>query len=54
MALTIEEIGVLASEVERLLTGRRVGKVYCLEPHRVFLAFRAGGKDVFLFLSTEP
>lgn len=54
MALTIEEIGVLASEAERLLSGRRVGKVYCLEPHRVFLSFRAGGKDVFLFLSTEP
>ncbi len=54
MALTIEEIALLAGETERLLAGRHVGKVYAVEPHRLYLAFRVDKKDVFLFLSTEP
>jgi len=54
VALTAEEIDLLLEETKKIFLGRRVRKVYHLEPHELYLAFRAEGKKVFLFLTTRP
>jgi predicted ribosome quality control (RQC) complex YloA/Tae2 family protein len=54
MALSVEEITLLLDETRDLLAGRRVRKIYHIEPHELYVSFRTGSERVFLFMTTRP